>query len=213
MTTLKGQAAQAARNQSDLYEVFNDTDKFTVTELTEKLRAKGIVMSDRTVRRSLDALIRRGSIKSYGRNRSAAIFGKVTLNFTTNPSKAQLINVGGNLVTVEEFLKMFADPEGSPLQKRTPILATDVEHMIRRILLYVVLTSNDTGMDESLAKQNANLNKVIEELDYLHNLLSNYVNSPVWFAQYRDNVGLALRETRKNNPELVALAVEYAKGG
>jgi hypothetical protein len=170
-------------------------------------------MSERTVRRSLNVLITRGLVKPYGQDGNARVFGKVSLNFNGNPSEAELLNVGGNLVTVETFLRMFADPESTPLQKRVPTLSEDVEHKIRRIMLYVVLTSNDAGMGDSLKKQNTNLHRVIEELDYLRDLLVNFVNSPVWFEHYRDSVALALRKTRETNPELVQLAVEYAKGG
>lgn len=209
----------AITNQSRIYELFGDDEKLTVKEVTERLFEKARISDDvtlklteRTVRRTLDILVENGFIKPFGKDGNAQTYGKISASYETENMK--LINLGGNLYTVEDFLRLVVDPENKPLQRGKVAMVSDqIEHAIQRRLAFVVLTAGNPGMNEKLKQTNGELHRFLKELNFTVNVLQTFVDSPVWYEQYRDQIGYQLRSVQKNDPDLFQLAVEYSRGG
>ena len=88
-----------------------------------------------------------------------------------------------------------------------------MQHNVRRQLAYVVMSSIDAGFSQQVRDVNTTLHKLVEDLAYVHSVLEGFLNSPVWYPQYRDQMAVAVREMQKNDPELFQLALDYIKSG
>lgn len=198
---------QALSNQSLVYRAFGESEKLTIAEVEERLE-----MSDRTVRRAIKALVVSGHLKTYGMQNNARLYGRISAAYAD--SKDKLVNFGGELVSIEDFVKAMVSPEEKPLQKgKTSFVSIEMEHHIRRRMAYVVITAGNAGLLEQLKKVNRELHGVLDNLKHIENILQNFMDSPIWFQQYRDELAFSLRRLQENEPDLFSLAQDYVKGG
>jgi hypothetical protein len=200
-------------NQSLVFEVFADDEKLTIREVTHRVNEKldrTEKLSEQTIRRAITNLCQLGQLKPFGKTQNAQTYGKLSASFTGSP-KDELIPFGGNLVGVEEFLRLISDPNSRPLKRNVNLLAERSQHGIRRMMLFAILSAGEPGNDETLKSANTHLNDAIDELEYALDFLRRFVHSPIWFQQYRDKIALAVRELTKNDPELYKLAVDYMR--
>jgi DNA-binding Lrp family transcriptional regulator len=202
-------------NQSVVYEAFGENEKLTITELSDRLNENSTPetkVSDRTIRRSIDSLVKSGFLKPYGKQNNAMLYGKLSASFAETDEK--LINFGGQLLTVEEFLREIVEPSNSPLQKtKLQIVSKEMEHEIRRRLAWAIATAGEPGMQEPLKKVSNELHKIMGEVAFVHDLLQSFLDSPVWYEQYRDKIAYGLRRLQENDPDLYQLTAEYVRGG
>lgn len=209
-------------NQSLVFEVFTDEDKLTVVEITERVNEKlkqanqhdddeFTRLSESTVRRALDNLVKTNFLRTYGRLNNAMLYGKISAAYADPEQK--LITFAGELITVEDFLTRVISPEEKPLQLKSSVLSRGREHDIRRRLAFVIMSAGELGLNERLAEVEVELKDIQAEFEYVANLLRTFLDSPVWYQQHRDRIGNNVREVQKKNPELLQLAFEYIKGG
>lgn len=214
----------ARSNQSVVFESFADHEKLTITEVTnrvnEKLRnEEALPISEQTVRRAIKALMTSGFLKEFGRQNNATLYGKISASWADSDGNEKLISLAGNLVTVEDFLRLIADESETPypfvlkVQPQNWAISDEFQRKLRKRLIRVILTSIDPGYNNSLQNQVAFLNNHIEELEYLVTIMKNFLDSPVWYAQYRDRISYELRKVQEKNPDLFKLAVDYMKEG
>src|SRR5947207_350882 len=115
-------AQTALSNQSLTFEVFDDGEKLTIAEVAERVNLKlkasnQTSLSDRTIRRAMQSLIRSGFIKEFGRQNNAMLYGKVSTSWadsSDDPNANKLIPLAGKLVSVTEFLELVADEQANP---------------------------------------------------------------------------------------------------
>lgn len=212
---MKTPVQEGLSNQSQVYEAFADNEKLTITEVFERLNQNlsdaTPKVSDRTIRRAIAALVKSGFLKPYGKQNNAMLYGKLSAAFTDADQK--LINFGGELVSVEEFLREVVEPENNPLQKsKADLLNDEIKHHIRRRLAFVVITAGNVGFQDELKKVSRDLHGILGELQFVTNLLQNFMDSPVWYEQYRDKVGYGVRAMQQSDPDLYQLAMEYVRG-
>lgn len=206
-----------ASNQSLVYGVFGEDEKLTVREVAERvnlgLRENGPHerISEATVRRAVSDLEKLGSLKSYGRQNNAFLYGKPTAALFDSDRK--LIPYAGELKDVEDFIRIITNPKERPFTRNTAVMGEKMQHNVRRQLAYVVMSSIDAGFSQQVRDVNTTLHKLVEDLAYVHSVLEGFLNSPVWYPQYRDQMAVAVREMQKNDPELFQLALDYIKSG
>jgi hypothetical protein len=200
-------------NQSLTFEVFGDNEKLTVTEIlervNEKLKPKNERIADSTLRRALEDLVDKGFLQTYGRQRNATLYGKQGATFDDGGQR--LIPFAGELKSVEDFLRIVSDPNRKPLSKNADLLAEKVQHTIRRKLASVVVSSMNPGYDESVKGLNRELHVVAESLRFTLNIIDSFLNSPVWYKQYRDQIAYAMRQLQEKDPELFQLVFDYIR--
>jgi hypothetical protein len=112
---------------------------------------------------------------------------------------------------VGEFVKLMSDPDLRPLKKSINLLSEKSQHGIRRMMLFAILSAGEAGNSEALKNVNTQLHTAIQDLEFALTQLRGFVDSAVWFEDYRDKIGLAVRELTKEDPELFKLAVEYMR--
>lgn len=204
-------------NQSLVYEAFDDEEKLTISEATLKIN-KQIEesyrrVSEQTVRRAINELVGLGHLKPFGKNGLAMTYGKLSTEMTAGNGEQELIPFSGSMTTVETFLQIMVDPNGQPFKLKVPILSEGISHAVRRTMVYVVLSSSEVGNTDALKVANQRLNNLINELRYILGNLEAFVDSPVWYEQYRDQMGYALRRLQEKDPDLFQLAMDYKNGG
>lgn len=209
-------------NQSLVFEVFTDDDKLTVVEILERVNEKlkresqhndeeFTRMSDSTVRRALDSLVKTNFLRTYGRSNNAMLYGKISAAYADAEQK--LITFSGELITIEDFLTQVISPEERPLQLKTPILSKSREHDIRRRLAFVIMSAGELGLNEKLEEVRQELETLHTEMAYVSNVLRGFLDSPVFYQQHRDRIGNNVREVQKKNPDLIQLAFDYIQNG
>lgn len=205
----------ALSNQSKVFEAFGENEKLTITEVVARLNENvkpHEQLSDRTIRRSIEALVKSGFLKPYGKANNAMTYGKLSASFVDTNEK--LINFNGELVSIEDFLRLMVDPDSKPLQRgKNPILSDEVNHTIRRRLAGVVISAGNAGMHEYLQKVQRELFNVLADLNYTTGVLQAFMDSPVWYEQYRDKMAYGMRRVQENDADLIQLAYEYMNGG
>lgn len=201
-------------NQSLVYEAMGDDQKLTIREILYQVnsrRDETDQLSEQTIRRAVTDLCKLGQLKPFGKAANGAqTYGKLSAHFTGDP-KDKLIPFGGNLVGVEDFIKLIADPETRPLKKNSNVLAEKSQHNIRRMMLFAILSAGEAGQNEALNTVHAQLHNAVQELTYARDIINHYVNSSIWFPAYRDKLALSVRNVIKNDPELYQLAQDYMK--
>lgn len=206
----------ALRNRSLVLGVFGEGEKLTIREASERVNEslpRDERLSGRTIRRCVDDLIKSAFLQQSGRENSAILYSRLSSIFTDSDEK--LVNFGGNLVTVKSFIQAMVGEDEAPLQ-RSPerrVLSMDIEHQIRRRLAFVLLSAGEPGMNDQLEKTRRALYKFLDEIKFIAAILENFVDSPVWFEQYRDKIAAMMRELQKEDPELFQKTIEYVKGG
>lgn len=202
-------------NRSRVFEAFGEGEKLTINEVVERLNEEATPenkLSARTVRRSIENLVETGFLKLYGKQNNAMVYGKLSASFVDVDEK--IIPFGGQLVSIEDFLKMVVDPDSSPLQKsKVRVISNEVEHHIRRRLAFVIMSAGNPGMRDRLHKVQRELDNVLNELNYAAGILQGFINTPVWYEQYRDKIAPGLRKVQETDPDLFQLSAEYVKGG
>lgn len=203
-------------NQSLVFEVFEDDEKLSVAEVLARvnrnppdMQRPSLRLGERTVRRALLALEAKGFLKVYGRQNNAIIYGKLTASFAQASANEELIPYAGGLQSVGDYLRLFADPDAKPLARKVNLLSPKAETDIRKRMTYAVLMAGEPGVSEQIKKTQDDLTLLLQEIEFIHNVLRGFVNSPIWFEQYRDRMAYAIREVQKEDPELFKLAVDY----
>jgi len=198
-------------NQSVVYEKFEDHEKLTITEITQRVNkdaGPSEKLSDRTIRRAIDALAKNGHLKTYGKRHNAMLYGKISASYTEANQK--LISFGGDLLSVGEFLHLIVDADEKPLQtNKYTVTNRKAEHDIRRRLALVVFSAGNVGMNAQLQVTMRDLHHLLKEYEHVANLLKNFLDGPLWYEQYRDQIALALRQMQEEEPELYALTSQY----
>lgn len=198
-------------NQSLVFEAFGEAEKLTIAELTSRVNERlpsHEKLSDQTIRRAVKDLTKSGHIKPYGRNNNAQTYGKLSAAMTADEGE-KLIPFGGELVSVRDFVQMMADPEGQPFTLKAPLLDHAITVMLRKVLLHTVMTSDSPGFDDELKAHQRRLQKAIDGLEFAADALRGFLQSPVWYPQYRDRIAYALRRLQQEEPELFQLTKDY----
>lgn len=210
----------ALANQQIVYERFSETEKLTIPELTQRVwdyakeqDNQNLKLSDRTIRRSLETLVENGFLKTFGKRQQAVLYGKVSSSFIGSTDPQKMIPFSGELVTVEDFLHHVVEPDSDPLSLKVPMLKSEIQNHIRRRLAFVVLSSGETGLNDEVAKTKKELETFTREIEFLYKLLTAFVNSPVWYTQYRDGIGYEMRKVQQKDPDLFQLTIDFVKGG
>ena len=216
MVTVNKKEQVKLSNQSLIYEVFGDNEKLLVAEVLDRANEKlkqevpPSRVSQNTVRRAIEALVEGGFLHPYGRIHNAMVYGKPGAGF--NKPDANLIPYAGELKSVKDFIQVMTAADERPLTRKSNIVGEKTQHAIRRQLVYAIMSASDPGYTTQLKKVNENLHGWVEDLRYLLVFLESFLNSPVWYEQYRDKIGYSIREMQKEDPELFKLAIEYIKG-
>lgn len=212
---LNGNEKVKLSNQSLVFEVFGDDEKLTISEVMVRINSKAaedptLRLSDQTVRKAIRSLMSSGLLRQYGKTHNAMTYGKLSANFA-DPESQRLVPFAGEMTNVEEFLRLMTDVETRPLKLKTNLLAEKSQHNIRRLMVFAILSAGEPGNSDRLKQVNEQLHNAIGEFEWLANSLRSFVDSPVWYEQYRDRIALAVRETQKKDPELIQLAIDYMR--
>lgn len=199
-------------NQELVYKLLEGGEKLTVSEIYEAI-SKTQEINERTIRRAITALTKSGFVKEFGRRGNATLYGKVDSSFAGSQTGEELIPLAGNLVNVEDFLRLFADLSVDPFRVKHAVVSNKATQLMRKILLYVVMTSGETGHGDGLKTASKSLYEYAEELRYTLSLIEGFLNSPVWFQQYRDRVAYEVRRVQEKDPELFQLATDVVRNG
>jgi hypothetical protein len=200
-------------NQSLVYEVFGDDEKLTIAEITSRTNEKlegHQKLSDQTVRRAVKDLCASGLLKPFGKSYNSQTYGKLSASFSA-PEDEKLIPFAGEMVSVQDFMRTMTDPDLRPFTLKTPLIGEKRQHAIRRMMLYPIIMSNTSGVGENLKAVSAELYGVIDELEFMLASLRSFVNSPIWYEQYRDRMARSLRVVAEKDPELFQLTVNYVR--
>lgn len=202
-------------NQSIVWEAFQENEKLTTPEIldrvNEKLKAQEPPerMADSTLRRALAELVDKGQLKTYGRQHNAVLYGRPSAGFSD--SDDPMIPYAGELCSVENFLALMTNPTEKPLARKLPLLGEKTQHQIRRRMVYAILTAGEPGYSEKLKETNASLHAIIDDLAFTLHVLRSFVDSAVWYSNYRDEIGRHLRTLQDKNPDLFQLAIDYMR--
>jgi hypothetical protein len=204
------------QNRSVVYEVFQDNSKMTVSDVYEAVRARQKEkgerpLNERTIRRAIDGLHKYGFLVTVGRRENAILYAKQSS--VTTASNKHLVSLGGNLVTVPEFLKTFADLEIDPFKIKVHTLSHEAAQNIRKRLLFTIISAGEPGFNEQLKMTSKDLHAYLAEVEHIANVLKTFLDSPVWYQQYRDRIAYEVRRTQQEDPELYQLAFDAIKGG
>lgn len=201
-------------NQDRVFKVFDDECKLTVRDVYETLRTtskEGRPLAERTVRRAIESLEGSGFLVQVGRTTAGANLYTKQSTAMVNPSNG-IIPLNGELVSVEKFLRFIAESE-EPFKLKHQTLSPKTTLGLRKALLFTIITAGEAGHDENLKTVHLTVQKYIDELTYVLNLLKGFADSPVWYSTYRDRIGLGVRDTQKNDAELLQLCIDIVKGG
>lgn len=200
-------------NQSLVFESFGDDEKMTITQATERINTKvdfNARLSDRTIRRAILELVSKGFLREYGRSNNAMLYGKMSASLT-EPNQPLIPNPAG-MMTVEEFIRFMAATEMRPLRLKQAMMGEKYQHVIRRRMVFAVMSAAQPGFENQLKEVNQTLNDAIAELEYALAQIKTFVDSPIWYSQYRERMGYEIRRMQEKDPELFQLAVDYVKG-
>lgn len=198
-------------NQSLTFQVFGENEKLTISEITARVneRLEGHAkLSDQTIRRAITSLSKSGLIKPFGKTNNAQTYGRLSAAMTVDEGE-RLIPFGGELLTVSDFVKLMADPEGEPFTLKAPLISDENQTKLRKLMLYTIITSSSPGYGEELKKAAKQIHNVIAGLEFAADALRAFVDSPVWYEQYRDRIAYALRRLQEEDPKLFELAKDY----
>lgn len=198
------------RNDAKVYAVLQGARRpMTIAEISQQIPD----VVEKTIRRAVKSLLSTSHIVEAGRDNNAKLYALVGNAGTGNDDK--LIPLGNGMVTVEQFVRVMADPKGNPFGSRLKIdpLSEEFENILRTRMLYAIVTSGDPGYRNQLDKVQEMLLRAAGEMERLTGIVRNFANSPVWYDQYRDAIALAMRELEKTDPELCALTRDFVKSG
>lgn len=209
MVTVNKKEHTKLSNQSIVFEVFGDNEKLMVTEIQERVNGKLAPdkLSGNTVRRAISELEDKGFIQSFGRHHNARLYGKPSAGI--GDVKQTLIPYSGELKTVVEFVHLMTDPNSRPLTRKTAVIGEKMQHRIRRQLLFAIITAGNPGYTSKLMDVNADLHLLADDLRFALSVIQNFLDSPVWYEHYRDQIAQGVQELQKSNPELFELAINY----
>lgn len=170
-------------------------------------------LSDKTIRRCVKSLVRNGLIQEAGKKDNSFLYA--TLNADPTAGNAgRMIPIGKDtLLSVEDFVRLFASPEMNPLASdlKIPILTDEIQNFIRTRMLLPVVLSGMPGYEGQLKTTHANLLKIQGELQHVVAMLDSFNNSAVWYETYRDRIAFAMRRLQEKDPELFALTMDFIK--
>lgn len=205
-------------NQSFIFSLFKDGMKMTVSDVYEmardvRVQANETPLQERTVRRCLNSLEKAGFIVTAGKQNNSMLYAKQGTSAFEQAAGANLIPFAGDIVSVEKFLRSFADPTIHPFKLKRNILSTDVEKLFNQWLLFAIISAGNVGLDEQLKQAAKGLQLYLNEVEHIQKLLSLFIDSPVWFEQYRDRIAYEVRRVQEKDADLYQLAIDVIKGG
>lgn len=207
-------ATLGTETQSIVFGIFDDDSKLSVNDAYHLVVKKQISegetpFTEQTVRRAINALTKKGFLVAIDRQSNATLYSKQS---TARVANQGIIPLGGEPVSVETFLRLFAEHE-RPLKLKASVLNDKIHLGLRRSLLFTVISAGNVGSNAQLRETAENLQKILDELEYASKVIKNIINSPIWYDQYRDRIAYEVREVQKKDPELVQLAIALVKGG
>lgn len=203
-------------NQSKVFAVFDEDTKLTVKDVHDRVNAKAreIQASDqlteRTVRRAIDALVSNGFLIPHGKIDNAVLYAKRSTSMTDE--ETGLIPFAGDLITVESFLSIMSNLESDPFKVKLSTLSVDAVLTLRRQMLFAIISSGEPGHTDQLKKVAKNLQILANELKHAHDIVKGLLDSPIWYDQYRDPIGYQVRQVQKRDPELYDTVTSLVKG-
>lgn len=213
MSTPLTRIALAESNEQMVFKAIKDSKgKVTVSELSAIIPH----ITDRTVRRCIYDLEKKGFIRSVAKRGNAMTYelaDKSMYEDSDSFDEVPIIPFGGDMKTVNDFLEIVVSPDSNPLNNDPDknLLRTSISNGIRRAMAGVVLTSGVAGQEEFVAGAQKELLKVEAELRYVLKIVSDFNNSTVWFDQYRDRIAFQNRRAQQSNPTLFQLAFDYIR--
>ncbi|GHF92421.1 hypothetical protein [Streptomyces griseosporeus] len=213
----------ALSNQSLVFEMFDESEKLTIREATDRVNVKlrelqQPTLSEQTVRRAITGLVKSGFLREYGKQHNAMLYGRLSASWAASEEGQPLVPLAGNLVSVPDFLRLMVDEEAEPypfIVKVKPenwAITDEFQRKLRKRMAHVILNTSP-GYSDALETQRNFLNNHITELRHMIQVMESFLDSPIWYAQYRDRMAYEVRRTQEKNPELFKLAVEYVTGG
>lgn len=199
-------------NQGFVFDAFGEGDKLTISEIANRVNE---VLPDhekiheRTIRRTVESMVKLGFMSKFTKSGNATVYGRISTALTANDLSDEVVPLGDNLVTVEKFLRAIADPNARPLKRSQNILAEKSQHVIRRLMVFTILSAGESGHDPNLQQASNSLHAAIAELNYVQKMLKAFVDSPIWYPHYRDKLAAEVREVQRKDPELFQLAQDY----
>jgi hypothetical protein len=204
-------------NQSFVFGLFEQGQKLTVRDVYELAREKKKQnderpLNERTIRRAIESLEETGFLITVGRHGGAVLFAKQGTSAFDNP-KNELIPLSGELVSVEKFLRTFADPSIDALKLKLDTLSVESDRNIRQMLLFAVISAGEVGLDRRLKSAAKGLYAYLDEINHIQKTLQTFIESHVWYEQYRDRIAYEVRRVQEKDPELYQLTLDAIKGG
>jgi ribosomal protein L20A (L18A) len=203
----------AQSNEQLVYKVLKEIgSKHTIPEIASQIPS----ITERTVRRCVDDLVKQGYARKYGRRGNATLYGLADKSMYSEAEgfeEIEIIPFGGELLTVQAFLEMMVSLEENPFNDNPEInlLRSPVTNGIRRAMAGTILTTNSTGQEAYLQKAAGLLLSIEQELRYVLKLLDSFNASGVWFDQYRDRIAFQVRRAQQMNPDLIQLAIDFVR--
>lgn len=168
-------------------------------------------ITERTVRRAIDGLVKSGHVIEAGKNEGAALYA-LREQMPLSKTESRMVPFGsGSLLSVEDFLDLMTSIETNPLRKATkrPLLSDEMSNAIRQRMAFVIMTAGEPGFANAVNTYRNGLITIQQELMHVLTMVKAFVESPVWYDHYRDQLATSVRDMQKDNPELFQLAKDY----
>lgn len=172
-------------------------------------------LTEQTIRRSINRMMSQKIVQLAGNSGPTKLYARIGTDMRAlNTSNPKVIPFAGTMVSVKEFLTLMTDQELDPFKSSLAkeVLDADMVAWIRKRFLFTVITAGDSGFDEQLQNTLANLTKVHQEMDRITSTIRAWIDSSIWYAQYRDLIAAQIREMMKEgeeSAELYKLAYAY----
>lgn len=212
------QARIAQLNRETVFRALRTLDRpVTISFLATQVEG----ISNRTVRRSLDALVKTGCVRQLGRQNNAILFECVSPEMSVRHMKEPTadkpipIGNGSDYVSVADFIAAMVDPESQPFRgdSEVNVISAKVSAQIQRMMTFVIMSSGEAGYDDQMATVRGNLIKIRNSLAFIVSCLDAFEKSGVWYTQVRGRMAFSVRELQREMPDLFALARDFMKGG
>lgn len=202
---ITGNRLTQAENDALVFKAVNNSPTpLTVTAIQRHLPH----VVERTIRRCLDRLIKKGFVYVAGKDGNATLYTSKNSMFVPEGQTDDLIPFNGAMLDVGAFIEMMVDPEFDPFKPNVKLDIFDPDFIVwlRKRFLYPVITAGDSGYNDQLIRQRENLMKVRAEMERFMKNLDGFINSAMWYDHYRDRIAFRRRQVEKENPDLIALA-------
>ncbi len=199
------------RNEGQVYRVAKNLNSpATVAQISGAIPG----ITEKTVRRAIDKLCTNGYLVEAGRGEHGSTLYQTSNSVTSwDNEKSKRIRLGGNFVTVGNFLDVMTNQESHPFTSRLKqdLLTEGIMHWLRQRMLLVVMTAGEAGYSHQVESVRAGMVKVQAEMHRVVELVDNFIDSAVWYEHHRDGMAHDLRRAQEADSNLVQLAWDYIK--